>query len=99
AARTSGTSDGGSGARRAGLSLTLGFLVGAGVAAVLAQWAPGPTHTAYLLHAALAAVAGVWVLRVPEPRPAPDAAARGPLRDDLPGPAVAPRRLLRAVVP
>ncbi|WP_318657764.1 MFS transporter [Cellulosimicrobium composti] len=99
AARTSGTSDGGSGARRAGLSLTLGFLVGAGVAAVLAQWAPGPTHTAYLLHAALAAVAGVWVLRVPETRPAPDAAARGRLRDDLRVPAVAHRRFLRVVVP
>nr|WP_241769888.1 hypothetical protein [Cellulosimicrobium sp. MM] len=62
AARASGVPDGGSGARRAGLALTLGFLVGAGVAAVLAQWAPWPTHTAYLLHAALAVATGVWLL-------------------------------------
>lgn len=101
AARESGVPDGGSGARRAGLALTLGFLIGAGVAAVLAQWAPWPTHTAYLLHAALAAVAGVWVLRVPETRRAAgaDGARRGRLRDDLRVPAVAHRRFLRVVVP
>src|SRR5690606_23144771 len=47
----------------------------------------------------LAAAAGVWVLRVPETRPAPDAAVRGRLRDDLRVPAVAHRRFLRVVVP
>lgn len=99
AASASGESDGGSGARRAGLALTLGFLVGAGVAAVLAQWAPWPTHTAYLLHAVLAVAAGVWVLGVPETRVVPDGGARGRLRDDLRVPAVAHRRFLRVVVP
>ena len=99
AAIASGVPDGGSGARRAGLALTLGFLVGAGVAAVLAQWAPWPTHTAYLLHAVLAVAAGAWVLGVPETRMAPDGAARGRLRDDLRVPAVAHRRFLRVVVP
>lgn len=103
AARSSGVPDGGSGARRAGLSLTLGFLVGAGIAAALAQWAPWPTHTAYLLHAALAAVAGLWVLRAPETRTVasamPDGAARGRLIDDLRVPAVEHRRFLRVVVP
>ncbi len=99
AAVASGVPDGGSGARRAGLALTLGFLVGAGVAAVLAQWAPWPTHTAYLLHAVLALAAGAWVLGVPETRVAPDGAARGRLRDDLRVPAVAHRRFLRVVVP
>lgn len=99
AAVASGVPDGGSGARRAGLALTLGFLVGAGVAAVLAQWAPWPTHTAYLLHAVLAVASGVWVLGVPETRAAPDGASRGRLRDDLRVPAVAHRRFLRVVVP
>ncbi len=99
AAVAAGVPDGGSGARRAGLALTLGFLVGAGVAAVLAQWAPWPTHTAYLLHAVLAVAAGAWVLGVPETRMAPDGAARGRLRDDLRVPAVAHRRFLRVVVP
>ncbi|MGN6240689.1 MAG: MFS transporter [Cellulosimicrobium cellulans] len=99
AAAGPGVPDGGSGARRAGLALTLGFLVGAGVAAVLAQWAPWPTHTAYLLHAVLAVAAGAWVLGVPETRAAPDGAARGRLRDDLRVPAVAHRRFLRVVVP
>lgn len=103
AARASGVPDGGTGARRAGLALTLGFLVGAGVAAVLAQWAPWPTHMAYLLHGALAAVAGVWVLGVPETRRTAgakvDGAGRGRLLDDLRVPAVAHRRFLRVVVP
>jgi MFS family permease len=99
AASASAQSDGGSGARRAGLALTLGFLVGAGIAAVLAQWAPWPTHTAYLLHAVLAVAAGVWVLGVPETRVVPDGGARGRLRDDLRVPAVAHRRFLRVVVP
>ncbi|WP_253181935.1 MFS transporter [Cellulosimicrobium cellulans] len=103
AARASGVPDGGTGARRAGLALTLGFLVGAGVAAVLAQWAPWPTHMAYLLHGALAAVAGVWVLSVPETRRAAgarvDGAGHGRLLDDLRVPAVAHRRFLRVVVP
>lgn len=103
AVRASGVPDGGTGARRAGLALTLGFLVGAGVAAVLAQWAPWPTHMAYLLHGALAAVAGVWVLGVPETRRAAgaraDGAGRGRLLDDLRVPAVAHRRFLRVVVP
>ncbi|WP_454729330.1 MFS transporter [Cellulosimicrobium protaetiae] len=102
AARTSGEPDGGSGARRAGLALTLGFLVGAGVAAVLAQWAPWPTHTAYVLHAVLAVAAGMWVLGVPETRARAGGSSgteRGRLRDDLRVPAVAHRRFLRVVVP
>ncbi|MCB7137444.1 MFS transporter [Cellulosimicrobium marinum] len=100
-ARATGVPDGGSAPRRAGLALTLGFLVGAGVAAVLAQWAHWPTHLAYVLHAALAAVAGVWVLRVPETRfpMVPDGARPARLLDDLRVPAVAHRRFLRVVVP
>lgn len=50
-----------SGARRASLSLTAGFGVGAGVAGVLAQWSPQPETVPYLVHlvAAVAVLAAV----------------------------------------
>ncbi|GAA4755967.1 MFS transporter [Gordonia alkaliphila] len=68
------------GARRAALSLTAGFALGAGAAALLAQWAPWPNQLAYLVNIALAAVALVLLWPVPETR----AAARGGrLVDDL----------------
>jgi MFS family permease len=87
------------GARRASLSLTAGFLLGAGVAGVLAQWGPWRTGTPYLLHAAVTVVAGLVVLGVPETHPAPAPADRGRLRDDLRIPAVGHRRFLRVVLP
>ncbi|ACZ30596.1 major facilitator superfamily MFS_1 [Xylanimonas cellulosilytica DSM 15894] len=90
--------DDAAGARRASLALTAGFLVGAGVASALAQWAPWPHHLTYLLHVALAAAAAVWVLRVPE-TVAHTGARLTRLRDDLRVPAVAHRRFLRVVVP
>lgn len=93
------TGSGAAGPRRASLSLTLGFLLGAGIAGALAQWGPWRTGTPYLLHVAVTAVAGVIVLSVPETHPAPAAAERGRLRDDLRVPAVAHRRFLRVVVP
>ena len=90
--------DSAAGARRASLALTAGFLVGAGVAAALAQWAPWPAHLTYVVHALLAAVSGLWVLRVPET--SSTAGARvSRLRDDLRVPAAAHRRFLRVVVP
>ncbi|MFF1529006.1 MFS transporter [Cellulomonas sp. NPDC058312] len=85
------------GARRASLALTAGFLVGAGLAGVLAQWGPWRTGTPYLVHAVVTVVAGLGVLAVPETRrPTGD---RGRLRDDLRVPAVAHRRFLRVVLP
>ncbi|MBD3778117.1 MAG: MFS transporter [Micrococcales bacterium] len=86
-----------SGARRASLALTAGFLLGAGLAGVLAQWGPWRTGTPYLVHAALTVAAGVAVLAVPETHAAP--AERGRLRDDLRVPAVGHRRFLRVVLP
>ncbi|MGY5764182.1 MFS transporter [Brachybacterium sp. DNPG3] len=68
AAPGASSADAGAGPRRASLSLTGGFLVGAGVAAVLAQWAPWPTGTAYAVHMLLTAVTGIWVLTAPETR-------------------------------
>lgn len=87
------------GARRASLSLTAGFLLGAGLAGVLAQWGPWRTGTPYLVHAVVTVVAGLAVLTVPETHPAPAAADRGRLRDDLRVPAAGHRRFLRVVLP
>lgn len=80
--------DASAGARRAALSLTGGFLVGAGVAAALAQWAPWPAQSAYVVHMLLSVAAGLWLLRVPETRGADQATVRASLR------ALTPRRLL-----
>jgi MFS family permease len=94
-----GEPDAGAGARRASLSLTLGFLVGAGVAGVLAQWGPWPTKTAYLVHLALTAFTALWLLRAPETRAVQSAEARGGLLTDLRVPSVAHRRFRRVVAP
>lgn len=87
------------GARRASLALTLGFLVGAGVASVLAQWGPWPAHTAYILHALLTLASGAWLLSAPETRQPTASASQTPLRDDLRIPAAGHRRFLRVVLP
>ncbi|MFI2752199.1 MFS transporter [Cellulomonas sp. P22] len=96
---SAGTGDPRAGARRASLALTLGFLVGAGVAGALAQWGPWPTHTSYLVHVVLTLGACLWLLRVPETRHRTALGAQLPLRDDLRIPTVANRRFLRVVVP
>ncbi len=96
------TGAGAAGPRRASLSLTLGFLLGAGTAGALAQWAPWRTGTPYLLHVVVTVVAGLLVLAVPETHPTRPRGAGGEqtrLRDDLRVPAVAHRRFLRVVVP
>lgn len=91
--------DAGAGARRASLSLTLGFLVGAGVAGALAQWGPRPTETSYLVHVALTVATGLWLLRAPETRAVEPAQGRGTLLADLRVPSIAHRRFRRVVVP
>jgi MFS family permease len=87
------------GPRRGSLALTVGFLAGAGVAAMLAQFAPWPTLLSYVLHAAGSLVAGVFLLRVPETRPSLPRDERAPLLDDLRITAVRHPRFLRVVVP
>ncbi|NKY45554.1 MFS transporter [Nocardia cerradoensis] len=87
----------GTGARRSAMSLTGGFAIGAGVAGMLAQWAPWPATLAYLINVALCLIAAVWVLRAPEtvaPQP-----VRKPLRDDLRVPAAGHRRFRRIALP
>lgn len=87
------------GPRRASLSLTAGFLAGAGAAAMLAQFAPWPTLLAYVLHAAGSLLAGLVLLRAPETRPSLPRTERAPLLDDLRITAVRHPRFLRVVVP
>ncbi|GAC57028.1 putative major facilitator superfamily transporter [Gordonia hirsuta DSM 44140 = NBRC 16056] len=73
------------GARRAALSLTAGFGLGAGVAALLAQWAPWPNQLAYLINIAMSTVAFVLLLPIPETQ---TGTREGRLRDDLSIPSV-----------
>ncbi|WP_275005903.1 MFS transporter [Promicromonospora iranensis] len=87
------------GPRRGSLSLTAGFLSGAGVAAMLAQFAPWPTLLAYVLHAAGSLVAGLVLFRVPETRQSLPRGERAALLDDLRITAVRHPRFLRVVVP
>jgi MFS family permease len=58
--------DGPTGARRGALWLTLGFGLGAGVAGLLAEWAPLPMVLPYVAHAALAAAVLPFASRAPE---------------------------------
>src|SRR5690606_15526923 len=58
----------GAGARRAAMSLTAGFGLGAAVAGALAEWAPAPTVLPYAVNIAVALVAWVLVLRTPDTR-------------------------------
>ncbi len=86
-----------SGARRASLSLTAGFGVGAGVAGLLAQWSPQPEIIPYLAHlmATVAALAAVvrWCPDIrPSGRPAP-------LLSRLRTPSVRQPRFRRLVLP
>jgi MFS family permease len=55
-------------ARRASLTLTAGFGLGAGVSGVLAQWGPAPTLLPYAVQIALSALAAVPLARAPETR-------------------------------
>ncbi|GIG27387.1 MFS transporter [Cellulomonas denverensis] len=87
----------GTGARRASLALTLGFLVGAGIAGALAQWGPWRTALPYLLHAAVTAL--TWLAILPARETHPRSATPRRLRDDLRVPALGHRRFWRVVVP
>ncbi len=89
----------GAGARRAAMSLTAGFALGAGVAGILAQWAPWPTHLAYLVHVCICLVVGIAMFSAPETRPAVPRAQRGRLVDDLKIPAASHKRFLLVVIP
>ena len=96
-----------SGARKASLCLTAGFLVGAGIASVLAQWGPWPTHTAYTLHMLLTIVTAIWLLHTPETREPSHGTVKTTILDltvremleMLHIPAAAHKRFVRVVIP
>lgn len=85
------------GAKRAAMSLTAGFGVGAGLAGVLAEWGPWPHVLSYVLNAGVCLLGAVWVWSVPETRQRATAPTR--LRDDLKIPSLGHRRFLYVVVP
>lgn len=87
----------GTGARRSAMSLTAGFALGAGVAGVLAQWAPWPHSLPYLVNITLCAAAAAWVMRVPET--VVRQSDPGRLRDDLRIPSAGHRRFLGVALP
>lgn len=87
----------GAGARRAALSLTLGFCLGAAVAAALAQFAPFRTVLPYLVNILITATVSLAMSRAPETR-ARQTDPR-PLRQDLRIPSATHRRFLLVVVP
>lgn len=99
--------DAGAGARKASMCLTLGFLLGAAIASVLAQWGPWPTHLAYILHMLLTVGTAYWLTRSPETRPPLHDTVRTTIlelrvRDMLEMlhiPTVAHKRFLRVVIP
>ncbi|MCV7366296.1 MFS transporter [Mycolicibacterium duvalii] len=88
---------GDAGARRAAMSLTGGFGLGAGAAGMLAEWAPAPTVTPYAVNIATALAAALFLTAAPETR-APGAPAR-PWRANLVVARAAQRRFAFVVVP
>ena len=85
-------------ARRASLTLTAGFGLGAGVSGALAQWGPAPTLLPYAVHIALSLAAAVPLMRAPETRTADPSQARS-LTADLKIPRAGRRRFLGVVLP
>ena len=86
------------GAKRPSLTLTLGFGLGAGITGVLAQWAPAPTMTPFLLHAALSCAALAAVCTAPESLPRSSRNTEAWWRD-LRVPAAGHRTFRRLVLP
>ncbi|MCG7595460.1 MFS transporter [Mycobacterium sp. PSTR-4-N] len=89
--------DGTAGARRAAMSLTAGFGLGAAAAGALAQWGPAPTVLSYASNAALAFAAAAVLTVAPETRERHETSS--PWWADLVIPTAARRRFLRVVLP
>ncbi|KAB3522664.1 MFS transporter [Corynebacterium sp. zg254] len=88
-----------SGAKRATMSLTGGFALGAALAGSLAEWGPAPGQTTYVIHAILAAVAMFGLLSVPETRQSAHLKVKGSLWSDLLVPTARHPRFLLVVLP
>ncbi|MGV0384085.1 MFS transporter [Corynebacterium sp. 22_2729] len=89
----------GAGARRATMSLTFGFAVGAAVAGLLAEWGPAPGQTPYIISIVLCALSMVGLLGVPETRQNAHLKVKGSFWSDLNVPSLRHPRFLTAVIP
>ncbi|MFE1170326.1 MFS transporter [Nocardiopsis sp. NPDC058789] len=87
----------GAGAARASLALTLGFLLGAVVAAAIAQFAPMSAVLPYAVNIVITVLLAAALLRAPETHGR--GTVPGRLLDDLRVPAALHRRFLLVVVP
>ena len=85
------------GARRAAMSLTAGFGLGAGVAGALAQWGPAPSVLPYAINAGMALAAAALLSTAPETRARSDSGRRW--WSDLAIPGLSHRRFLFVIVP
>ncbi|MGW6460555.1 MFS transporter [Streptomyces sp. NPDC055078] len=86
----------GAGARRASVAITAGFGLGAGVAGVLAQWAPWPMVLPYSVQIVLTLPCLFLLRRAPQP---PVRGRAGAFRSDLRVPSAGHPRFLRVVLP
>lgn len=86
------------GARRALLTMTGGFAIGAAVTGVLAQWGPAPSVLPYVVHAVLTLGALAALVTAPESL-TPERRAQGPWWRDLRVPSAGHRRFVRLVMP
>ncbi|HIW92086.1 MAG TPA: MFS transporter [Candidatus Corynebacterium avicola] len=88
-----------SGAKRATMSLTAGFGLGAGLAGVLAEWGPIPGQLPYLVHSLLSVIAVAGLLTVPETRQSAHLKVKGSFWSDLLVPTIRHPRFLTVVAP
>ena len=87
------------GAQRAAMSNTAGFGLGAGCAALLAQWGPMPGQLPYLVHMVISVIALAGILTIPETRQSAHLKVQGSFWTDLKIPSVTNRRFLTVVAP
>lgn len=86
------------GAKRSSLTLTLGFGLGAAATGLLAQWAPFPEVSPYLLHLVLSLMALLVLLRSPESLPV-SARSTKTWYQDLAVPSASHHTFRRVIVP
>ncbi|QGU06309.1 multidrug efflux system protein MdtL [Corynebacterium occultum] len=88
----------GTGAKRASMSLTAGFALGAAVAGVLAQWGPLPGQLPYAVHVLICLLLLPGLLVVPETRQSAHRKIKGSFLSDLAVPSARHPRFLLVVV-
>lgn len=88
-----------SGAKRATISLSGGFALGAVAAGLLADFAPFPGQLPYIVHIILSIVSTVGLLSVPETRQSAHLKVKGSFWSDLRVPSIRHPRFLLAVIP